>query len=233
MKKLEVVAVIPARGGSKGIPHKNIVNLAGKPLIAYSIDTAKKSEHIDRIIVSTDDGKIADVAKKYDVEIIMRPADLAKDDTPDLPVFQHVINTLKEKEGNIPSIIVNLRPTCPLRNENDVDNAVKKMIETGCDSVRTTTLAKHHPYWMWKIEDGRLLPFIDGMDIQKYYQRQLLPDVYVITGGADVMTTKKIVEEDTLYGRDIRAVTMPPERSVDIDTMFDLKFAEAILKQKN
>jgi len=126
MNESKIIAVIPARGGSKGIPYKNIVSLAGKPLLAYSIRTAQKSEYIQRIIISTDDKKIADVAKKYDVEIIKRPADLAKDDTPDLPVFKHVLSTLKEKEGKNPEIIVNLRPTCPLRNEKDVDPLLKK-----------------------------------------------------------------------------------------------------------
>lgn len=228
----DVLGIIPARGGSKGIPHKNIVNLAGKPLIAYSIETAKKSEYISRIIVSTEDKEIADIAKKYDAEIIMRPTYLAKDDTPDLPVFQHVINSLKEKEGNIPDIVVNLRPTCPLRNKEDIDKAVKKMIETDCDSVRTITEARHHPYWMGKIKDGYLIPFIEGIDVQKYYQRQLLPDAYIINGGVDVMKAKKIVEEDTLYGKNTLSVLMPPERSVDIDTRFDLEFAEFLIKKR-
>jgi CMP-N,N'-diacetyllegionaminic acid synthase len=229
----KIIAVIPARGQSKGIPYKNIAYLAGKPLIYYSINVAKKSRYIERIIVSTDDEKIARVAKKYNVEILMRPSDLAQDDTPDFPVFKHVVDTLKEKEGEIPDIIINLRPTCPLRNEEDIDNAVKKMIDTGCDSVRTITEAKHHPYWMGKLKDDHLVPFIDGIDVQKYYQRQLLPHAFIINGGVDVMNVKNIIENNTLYGKDIRAVFMPFERSVDIDTPFDLQFAEFFLQQKN
>ena len=231
-----VLAVIPARGGSKGIPYKNIVNLDGKPLIAHTIEVAKKSKYIDRVIVSTDDEKIADVCKKYDVEIMMRPKDLAKDDTPDLPVFQHVIKTLKEKEGKTPDIIINLRPTCPLRTENDIDNAVKKMIETNCDSVRTVSKAKQHPFWIGKINDELWIPYIENIDRNKYFQRQLLPDAYFINGGVDVMKTSNIIENNnlysSLYGKDIRTVSMPFERSVDIDTMFDLKFAEFILNQR-
>ena len=232
MIKKNIIAVIPARGKSKGIPYKNIVNLAGKPLIYYSIDIAKKSQYIQRILVSTDDEKIAHIAKKYDVEILLRPADLARDDTPDFPVFKHVVDTLKEKEEEIPDILINLRPTCPLRSEEDIDNAVKKMIDTGCDSVRTITEAKHHPYWMGKLKDDHLVPFIEGVDVQKYYQRQLLPDAFIINGGVDVMSAKNIIENNTLYGKDIRAVFMPSERSVDIDTPFDVQFAEFLLQQK-
>jgi CMP-N-acetylneuraminic acid synthetase len=227
-----VLAIIPARGGSRGIPYKNIVNLAGKPLIVHTIEVAKKSKCIDRIIVSTDAEKIADICKKFDVEIQMRPAELARDDTPDLPVFQYVLKTLKEKEGKTPDIVINLRPTCPLRTEDDIDKAVKKLIETDCDSVRTVSKVKHHPFWIGKIEEELWIPYIKNIDRNKYYQRQLLPDAYFINGGVDVMKANNIIENDTLYGKNICAVSIPFERSIDIDTTLDLKFAEVILKQR-
>ena len=233
MNDKKIIAVIPARGGSKGIPKKNITLLNKKPLIAYSIDTAFKSKYIQRVIVSTDDKEIAKIAEKNGAEIINRPKELAQDKTPDLPVFQHIIKTLKENEKYKPEIIINLRPTCPLRSVEDIDKSVKKILDTNCDSVRTITKAKHHPYWMGKLINDKLKPFIDDIDVQKYYQRQLLPDAYIINGGVDVMKAEIIEKEKSLYGKDIRAVFMPEERSIDIDTNLDIYIAETILKRRN
>jgi len=225
-----VVAIIPARGGSKGIPKKNIIPLAGKPLIVYSIETALKSKYIDKIFVSTDDNEILEIAEKNGTELIKRPKELAKDNTPDLPVFQHAIKQLIEKHNYKPDIIVNLRPTCPLRSEEDINSSVKKMLETDCDAVRTITNSKNHPYWMGKLDGDRLLPFMDNISVEKYYQRQLLPPAYIINGGVDVMKADVLIVQNSLYGKDIRAVFMPFERSIDIDTKFDLMFAESIIK---
>jgi len=229
MKK-NIIAIIPARGKSKGIPKKNITPFAGKPLIAYTIETAFQSELLDRVIVSTDDAEIASVATQYGAEVLMRPAALAQDDTPDLPVFQHALQTLRETEGYTADIVVNLRPTCPLRNVHDINLAITKMLETDCDSVRTVTRAKDHPYWMMKFKGDQLLPFLDDIDIQKYYRRQLLPDAYILNGGVDVMKAAIIETHTNLYGTHIKGVLMPAERSVDIDTVVDVKIAEALLK---
>jgi CMP-N-acetylneuraminic acid synthetase len=226
-----IVAIVPARGGSKGIPKKNIALLAGKPLLSYSIEVGLESSLIDRVFVSTDDEEIAKVALSFDAEILHRPKELAGDDTPDLPVFQHAISYL-EDQGYHPEILVNLRPTCPLRDVKDVNSAIQKMVDSNCDAVRTITTVKHHPYWMGKLKNDRLFPFIDGIDVQKYYQRQLLPDAYIINGGVDVMRAENIIKNKSLYGNDIRAVFMPPERSIDIDTNLDLRIAETILSQR-
>lgn len=224
-----VVAIIPARGGSKGIPKKNIIPLAGKPMISYSIETALKSKYIDKLFVSSDDNEILQIARENGAETIKRPEELAQDNTPDLPVFQHAIKYLIEKQNYKPDIIINLRPTCPLRNVNDIDNSVKKMLDTDCDAVRTITESRNHPYWMGKLDGDRLLPFMENINVEKYYQRQLLPPAYIINGGVDVMKVEVILNQNRLYGNDIRAVFMPSERSVDIDDKFDLMFAEYIL----
>jgi CMP-N,N'-diacetyllegionaminic acid synthase len=225
----KAAAIIPARGGSKGIPKKNIIPLAGKPLILYSIETALKSKYIDKLFVSSDDDEILRISRNNGADIIKRPKEFAQDDTPDLPVFQHAIRFLKEKFNYKPGIIINLRPTCPLRNVDDIDNSVKKMLDTGCDAVRTITEARKHPYWMGKLDGDRLLPFMDNINVEKYYQRQLLPQAYIINGGVDVMKADVIINQNRLYGDDVRAVFMPLERSIDIDTKFDFMFAESII----
>ncbi|MFC1729981.1 cytidylyltransferase domain-containing protein [candidate division KSB1 bacterium] len=230
-----VIAVIPARGGSKGIPKKNIVPVAGKPLIAYTIETAKKSKLIQRIIVSTDSKEIADIAKKYGAEVpFMRPKEFAKDDTPDLPVFRHSIGWL-EKNGEKPDIIVNLRPTTPLRTSEDIDNAVEIVIKEDCDSVRSFFKADRHPYWMYKIEGekngGKAKPFTGKDPIKHYPRRQLLPPLYNLNACVDVMTAKNI-KKGSLYGKDMRAYIMPAERSLDIDDKKDLKMFEMMLRLK-
>jgi CMP-N-acetylneuraminic acid synthetase len=229
---LNIVAIIPARGGSKGIPKKNIVNIAGKPLIAYSISVASESKYIDKVVVSTDDENIAEIAQNLGVEVIIRPKELAEDNTPDLPVFQHAVETLIEKEKYKPDIVINLRPTCPLRNIDDIDNAVSKLIETKCDSVRTVVKVEEHPYWMVKFEKDKLFPFLENIDKNKFYQRQLLPDLYIFNGGVDVMRSEIILNENSLYGKDIRGSIMPPDRSIDIDNELDLKIVDFLIKER-
>jgi len=228
----KILAIIPARGGSKGIPRKNIQIVAGKPLIFYTIEKALQSKYIDRTVVSTDDNEIAEIAKKYGAEVLIRPKELALDDTPDLPVFQHAIKYLREKENYCSDLVINLRPTCPLRSVADIDNAIEKMLKNNCDSVRTITEVKHHPYWTSKIEGDHILPFLENCDVSKYYRRQLLPDAYITNGAADVLKSDIIMNNNNLYGEDIRGIIIPAERSVDIDTEFDLKLVEVLLKER-
>ncbi|MEF8848249.1 MAG: acylneuraminate cytidylyltransferase family protein, partial [Candidatus Thermoplasmatota archaeon] len=188
-----------------------------------------ESKYVDRVVVSTEDDEIADICKSYGAEVIKRPRELAEDDVPDLPVFQHVIKTIKEDEENIPEIVLNLRPTCPLRSVQDIDKAISKLINTNCDSVRTIKTVKHHPYWMVKRKGDKIVSFLPDIDREKYYQRQLLPKAYTINGGVDVMRSHNIFENNTLYGKDIRSVLMPAERSVDIDTELDFYIAEQLM----
>jgi len=152
---VEVLALIPARGGSKGIPRKNIKNLAGCPLIAYSIRAAREAEFVSRIIVTTDDPEIRKVARAYGAEVpFLRPQELAEDDTRDLPVFQHVLNWLKTEENYRPDLVVQLRPTSPFRPPGLIDQAVRILVNNpGADSVRGVVPSKQNPYKMWKLED--------------------------------------------------------------------------------
>ncbi len=229
----KVIAIIPARGGSKGVPRKNIRSLAGKSLIAYTIETALQSKYLDRIIVSTDDEKIAEIARKYGAEVpFIRPHKLALDHVPDLPVFRHALIWLRENENYCPDIVLNLRPVAPLRAVGDIEAVVEKMLSTNCDSVRTVCEVEHHPYWMKVLHGDRALPLIEGKDEIIYYQRQKLPPVYRITASVDAMRTKCIMKGDSLYGKDMRVVIVPVERSVDIDKEIDFNIAECLMRHR-
>lgn len=228
---MKVIAVIPARGGSKGVPRKNIRPLAGKPLIAYTIETALQSKSLDRVIVSTDDEEIAKIAQGYGAEVpFMRPKELAGDTVPDLPVFKHALNNLEESERYHADLMVNLRPTAPLRILEDIDTAVQKLINTNADSVRSVCKVEHHPYWMLKVIGDRAYPLIE-VEENKYPRRQDLPPIYRLNGAVDVSRRDNIIEKNTLYGEDIRVIIMDQARSIDIDTELDFAIAEMILKK--
>ena len=158
---MQVLAIIPARGGSKGVPHKNIRPLCGKPLIAWTIEVALACPTLERIIVSTDDLAIAEVARTYGAEVpFIRPAKLAQDDTPDLPVYNHTLMWLAENENYFPELVAWLRPTVPLRAVQDVEAAVALLQRSDFDCVRSVCKAEHHPYWMKRLDNGCLVPFV-------------------------------------------------------------------------
>jgi CMP-N,N'-diacetyllegionaminic acid synthase len=231
-KRPAVLGIIPARSGSKSIPRKNIVMVAGKPLIAYTIQAALDAKLIDRVVVSTDSQEIAEVARSFGAEVpFLRPPELAQDDTPDLPVFQHALSWLARQEGYGPDIVVWLRPTAPLRSGQDVDAAIELLIETGADCVRSVCLAEHHPYWMKRLNGNRLEPFVEGVDHSKYYRRQLLPPVYRLNGAVDVTWCRTVIEGSQLYDGDIRGYVMPSERSIDVDTELDLALTTLLLER--
>lgn len=227
-KRLKIVAVIPARGSSKGIPHKNMRDLAAKPLIAYTIEAALKSKTLDKVIVSTDDVKIAEISKSYGAEVpFFRPVELAGDDTPGLLVVQHAIKHV-EVEGDLVDVVVVLQPTSPLRSERHIDMAVEKLLKTGADSVVTVCKVKHHPFWSFVAKGDRLYPFSEkGMTVSK---RQDLPEIYAVNGAVYAVRRDVLFEQNSVFGRDTRAVIMPNEESVDIDDYFDLFIAEMALK---
>jgi len=231
-KNKKIVAIIPARGGSKGIPRKNIHMLAGKPLISYTIDIAKSIPVVDRVLVSTDDDEIANISKVYGAEVpFMRPKELALDNTPDKPVLKHAIEWLLEYEEYPVDIILFLRPTSPIRKAEDIINIVKMLVDENCDSVRSMSKVEQHPYWMYSIEDkGICKPFIPGKTMKEYYQRQLLPPVYIINGCIDAIRTDVALNSDksVLYGDDMRGYIT--EGSIDIDTIHDFAVAESIIE---
>ncbi len=226
----KILGIIPARGGSKGVPRKNIRNVGGKPLIGWTIDVALSTSCIDRIIVSTDDEEIADIVTDYGVEVpFLRPEELAQDNTPDMPVYEHTLNWLTTHENYNPEIIVWLRPTAPLRTSTDIENAVEILIDSNADWVRSVCEVTHHPYWMYRLENGEMQSFIDNIDIHQYNRRQLLPPVYRLNGAVDVTWRRTVLEKRLNYSGNMQAYIMPDERSLDIDTETDLKRVESYL----
>lgn len=226
-----VVTIIPARGGSKGIPRKNVRLLCGKPLIAYTIEAARSSKLIDRVVVSTEDEEIAEVSKRYGAEVIRRPLELARDDSPSLLVYQHVIRHLEKTEDYRPEIIVILQPTSPLRIVEDIDRAVEGFVKAKYDSIVSVCEVEHPPHWMYTLAGNRLKPVIK--DQENVTQRQDAPKVYRLNGAVYVTSREIIMKENRLLGRNTRAHIMPLERSIDIDTELDFKLADLLMRERN
>jgi len=237
VKKLEVLAVIPARGGSKGIPRKNIKDFAGYPLIAYSIAAATQSKLVTRTIVSTDDEEIAAVARQYGAETpFLRPAEFAQDNTTDLPVFQHVLSWLKENEGYVPDVVVQLRPTSPVRPLACVDDAVIMLLShPDTDSVRGVVEADQCPYKMWLIDstNGTMNPLlgVDGISEAYNAPRQKLPKAYWQIGHIDAIRPRAIVEQNSMSGKVIMPLIMDPRFTVDLDNLRDWHQGEQLVKE--
>ena len=228
VNKPEVLAVIPARGGSKGIPRKNIKSFAGYPLIAYSIAAGLQSELTTRVIVSTDDEEIAAVARKWGAQTpFLRPAEFAADNTLDLPVFQHALKWLKEHEGYVPDIVVQLRPTSPARQVGMVDEAIRLLLDhPEADSVRGVVPADENPHKMWRVdtETGLMhgLLKVEGIDEPYNAPRQKLPPVYWQTGHIDAIRPERtFMAGDSMSGKNILPLFLDPSYTVDIDTPFD------------
>jgi N-acylneuraminate cytidylyltransferase len=231
------LALIPARGGSKSIPKKNIRPFCGKPLVAYSIETALVCPSVDRVVVSSDDSDIIGVAREYGAEVpFTRPKKLAEDDTPDLPVFLHCLEFLKEHEGYEPDIIVQLRPTSPLRTVEMIEKGIKLLIDNSeADSVRTVCKPSQNPYKMWKFSDnGFLHPLLDT-DIKDPYNqpRQNLPDVYWQNGYVDVTRRTTILEKNSMTGDRILPLVVDSQEIVDIDNEITFRLAESIFLSRN
>ena len=227
-KHKKVIAIIPARSGSKGIQRKNIRLLAGKPLIAYSIEAALKSKYIDRVVVSTEDEEIAEISKKYGAEVIERPQELAKDKSPTIDTIYHAFNVL-EKENYSPDVVVLLQPTSPLRTAVDIDNAIKLFLDGKCESVVSVCEMEHPPYWSLKTEEGYLKPLFDA----KYFRirRQDLEKAYMPNGAIFVSTLQILYKYKSFYCEKIIPYVMLAERSVDIDTEMDFLLAELLVKK--
>lgn len=226
-----VVGLITARGGSKSIPHKNIKLLAGRPLIAWTLEAALQSRSLDRIIVSTDDEEIAKISERRGAEVpFLRPAELAEDTTPTLPVLQHAVSWLESAKQPVPEVIVTLQPTSPLRRPEHIAQAVTLLLETGADSVVSVCLAEHNPHWMKRLEGDRVYPFFK--DTLHDSRRQDLPPVYRPNGAIYVTRYPVLMKENRILGEDTRAVVMDAESSIDIDTWLDFKIAELILKER-
>ncbi|GAB4564512.1 MAG: HAD hydrolase family protein [Anaerolineales bacterium] len=230
-----ILALIPARGGSKGIPRKNIRSFAGYPLIAWSIAAAKQSNLVTRIIVSTDDEEIAEVAREWGAETpFLRPAELAQDKTTDLPVFEHALKWLEETEGYRPDIVVQLRPTSPIRPPKMADDAIRILLNhADADCVRGVVPAGQNPFKMWRFngEDKPLKQLLEVPGIAEPYNapRQILPPVYWQTGHIDAIRTTTILDKKSLTGDVIYPLVVDPKYTVDIDTLPDWAKYEAVI----
>jgi CMP-N-acetylneuraminic acid synthetase len=230
----EVLALIPARGGSKSIPRKNILPLAGHPLIAYSIAAGLASRVVSRVVVSTDDGEIAAIARRYGAETpFTRPEEYSRDDSPDLPVFQHALRWLADRENYQPDIVVQLRPTSPLRRLRHIDEAVRRLSHRPeADAVRTVCAPFQNPFKMWTIgADGFMRPLIQTELPEAYNMpRQALPQAYWQTGYVDAAWVKTILEKESMTGERILPLVIDPSEWIDIDSLDDWRRAERLLE---
>jgi YrbI family 3-deoxy-D-manno-octulosonate 8-phosphate phosphatase len=230
-----ILALIPGRGGSKGIPRKNIKDFAGYPLIAWSIAAGLQAHTVNRVIVSTDNEEIASVSRAWGAETpFMRPAELAQDRTTDLPVFEHALKWLEDIEGYKPDIVIQLRPTSPIRPKDCVDSAVKILTEHAeADCVRGVVTSGQNPYKMWRFNgyDKPMNPLLEVEGIAEPYNapRQILPPTYWQTGHIDVIRTSTISRKHSLTGNTIYPLVIDPRYTVDIDTLSDWAKYEALV----
>ena len=231
---IKILAIIPARGGSKSLPRKNIRLLHGIPLIAYSIAAGLQAKKVNRVIVSTDDKEIAEIARKWGAEVpFMRPSEIAQDDTTDLPVFQHALKWLFKHENYKPNIIVQLRPTSPLRPLGCVDNAIDILLKNKADSVRTVIPSGQNPYKMWLLnKKGYMSPLLTVPGISEPYNmpRQKLPSTYWQTGHIDAIRYETIMTGNSMSGKRIFPLVLDPIYAVDIDTESNLNNAQKAME---
>lgn len=227
-RSASVLGVIPARGGSKGIADKNVRELGGKPLIAYSIEAALGARSIGRVIVSTDNPGIAALAREHGVEVpFMRPPELAEDDAPMLPVLTHAITWMNDAGGSFDTVVC-LQPTSPMRTAEHIDEAVRLFGERSCAALASVCPVRESPQWMVKVEDGTGTPFIEGG--WENHSRQLLPALYRLNGAIYVYSLATMTGRWSLP-RSICVYEMDELSSIDIDSEADLVMAEALLRR--
>jgi len=225
---MQVLGIIPARGGSKGIPQKNLRKVAGRPLLAYTADAALGSRRLTRTIVSTDDPGIAEAARGLGLEVpFVRPADLAADTTPMLPVLLHAVHAM-DAAGFHADAVVLLQPTSPLRRAEHIDAAVDLLERSGADSIVSVVDVPHqfNPVSVMRLEGGQLVPFLAGPPVLR---RQDKPRVFARNGPAVLAVRTSVLEGGSLYGNDVRPLLMTSEESLDIDTPADLELLEYLL----
>ncbi|MEA3351094.1 MAG: acylneuraminate cytidylyltransferase family protein [Chloroflexota bacterium] len=226
---IKTLAIIPARGASKSIPNKNIRPVAGRPLLAWTITEAQAAESVDRIIVSTDSSKIADVAQEYGADIpFMRPAELAEDSTPGILPILHAIRWLENAENYLPDYVIALQPTSPLRSSVDIDASIQLAERMDADAVVSVAPVNHHPYWMKQINDEGILRDFISLD-EPITRRQDLPNAYALNGAVYLARREILLERKTWYTGRTYAYVMPIERSLDVDSPWDIYLADLIL----
>lgn len=230
MNDKKILAIIPARGGSKGIPNKNIVDVGGNPLIKYTIDAALNSEMLTHCVVSTDSDAISDVAISCGALVpFKRPKHLSDDKALSLPVMQHAVEFMESEQSYQYDLVVMLQPTTPLRQTEDIDNAINLLLDTKSDSVISVVEVEgSHPLRMKRVIDGRLINYVD-QGHEDMRPRQDLPPVYIRNGAIYATMRDILMEKNSFVGADSRAYIMPSERSVNIDTYRDLLLAKSYL----
>jgi CMP-N-acetylneuraminic acid synthetase len=225
------LGVIPARGGSKGLPGKNLRLLGALSLIGQAVASARESALLGRFIVSTDSPEIAEEARRHGAEVpFLRPAELATDQAGMLPVLQHAVRWLESSAGVRPDLIVTLQPTSPFRTGSEIDATIRKVIDTGSDSAQTLSEASYHPFFMKTLDGDRTVAlFPDG---HKYVRRQDAPPVYQPSGAVYVTRYTTLMEQGHILGDDNRGVVRGFEASVNIDTEWDFLLAELLLRER-
>lgn len=226
-----ILAIIPARGGSKGIPRKNLKELDGKPLIAYAIKESAKSKYIDKLIVSTEDKEIAQASEKFGAEVpFLRPMELAADDTPGMQPILHAVKWFNEK-GCTFDYAICLQCTSPFRKVEQIDEAIEKLVNEGADSIVSVCESEVSPYWMKKVEDGIMEDFLS--DIPFYGRRQDVPKVYSLNGAIYIAKTEVLYKYNNWYTENTIPYIMDRLSSIDIDDILDFKFAELLMRENN
>ena len=224
---MRVLAVVPARGGSKSIPRKNVKHFAGKPLLAWTIEAALQVTKITRVIVSTDDPEIAETGRLHGAEVpFIRPSELAEDDTAGVCTLLHAMHKLPDFDA-----VLLLQPTSPLRSSEDISGIIDLAIERNANSIVSVCRVSKHPHWMYQIEQsGTLIPFCAGESASS--RRQDLPIVYSLNGAVYFARTGWLSQTKALLDHTTLAYVMPEERSIDIDTLFDWRLAECMMEMK-
>jgi CMP-N,N'-diacetyllegionaminic acid synthase len=235
MIKPRVLATIPARGGSKSVPHKNIYNLGGKPLIAYTIEEGLKSEFVTDLIVSTDNQEISKISKKLGAQVpFIRPAELSSDSALSFPVVKHAIEFMENEIGFQYDYHVMLQPTSPFRKAKHIDDALSMMIKSSADSIVSVSgVNAYHPLRMKKLigKENYLVNYIDqGFENMK--PRQVLPSVYIRNGAIYISSRESLFRDQSLVGPDCRGFVMDEKDSINIDSLVDMKIAEHELSRR-
>lgn len=227
---MKILAIIPARGGSKGIPNKNMRKLVGKPLIEYTINSAKKSKLVSRIIISTDSKKIAKIGKNLNIDIpFIRPKKISGDKATSFEVVKHTLEFLEKNESYIPDIIVLLQPTNPLRSTALIDKVINNLKKSKADTVITVQKIKQHPYSAFWKKGKYLKPFKENF--QEFSRRQSTPALYHNTGDVYAFWNKTVKKYNSFYGKKIQPIILSDEFSlIDIDSDFDVFVCESIMK---
>lgn len=230
---MDVVALVTARGGSKGIPGKNLVPVAGKPLLTWTIEAALASRAVRRIVVSTDDEAIRQTALEAGAEVpFVRPAQYAQDHSSHLSVVLHALEFLETEEGRLPDYLLLLQPTSPLRLSSDIDAAIALAIQSSADSVVSVCETHHHPLLVKRIsEQGRLVDYL-SVDRKVYLRRQDLPSAYALNGAIYLTRPQVLRIEGTFLPDNTVPYVMPQERSLDLDTPWDLKIVRWIMEDR-